>query len=57
MRYNVKITLYTTEAGRGCRTFLKTIDANSKEDACSMVEQMLEGFLADSVTMKTEVVI
>lgn len=55
MIFNVEITMYTTECGRGCRTFYKKIKADSEEQACNFAEQMLEGFLADCVTVKVKV--
>lgn len=56
MTYNVEVTMYTTEYGRGCRTFYKKIEAENEEQACDFAEQMLEGFLADNITVKTKVI-
>lgn len=54
--FNVEITMYTTELGRGCRKFSKKIEANDEEQACEFARQMLEGFLAEGVTIDTKVI-
>lgn len=54
--FNVEITMYTTEYGRGSRTFYKKIKASNEDEACDFARQMLAGFLAEGVTIKTKVV-
>ena len=56
MTFNVEITMYTTECGRGCRTFYKKIEAENEDQACNFAKQMLEGFLSDNITVKTKVI-
>lgn len=53
--FNVEIAMYTTEYGRGSRTFYKKIEANDEDQACDYARQMLEGFLAEGVTIVTTV--
>lgn len=54
--FNVEIAMYTTEYGRGSRTFYKKIEANDEDQACDYARQMLEGFLAEDIILKTKVV-
>lgn len=56
MFFNVEITMYTTEYGRGCRTFYKKIEAENEDQACNFAEQMLKGFLANDITVKAKVI-
>ena len=57
--FKVKITLIPRkdDYGRGCRVFCKAIVADNEEQAQDFARQMLEGFLADGVTVETEVVL
>lgn len=56
MKYNVKITLTTTENGRGCRVFNKEIEAPDETQAEDWVRLMFDGFLADQVSVETKVI-
>lgn len=55
-KFNVKVTLYTTEAGRGARVFIKEMEAPDEAAAQEYVRQFFEGFLDSSVTMETKIV-
>lgn len=57
MTFIVEITLRTEELGRGIRVFYKEIRATNEDQACDFVKQMLEGFLAEGVTVETKVVL
>ena len=54
--YDVEITLMTEEPGRGARTLYKKIEATDEDQACDFAKQMLEGFLAENITVETKVV-
>lgn len=56
MAFKVEIAMYTTEYGRGSRRFYKEIDAENEEQACNFAKQMLDGFLAENITIETKVV-
>lgn len=56
MVFNVEIRLYTTEEGKGCRTFYKKIGADSKDQACDFAKQLLNGFLKNNIKVCTKVV-
>lgn len=36
--------------------FVKKIESDNGDQACNFAEQMLEGFLADGITVKTKVI-
>ena len=58
MTFIVQITLRPRkdDYGRGIRVFYKEIEAADEEQAQDFAKQMLYGFLADGVTVETEVV-
>lgn len=58
MTFMVRITLRPKKEdwGRGSRVFYKEIEAADEEQAQDFAKQMLYGFLADGVTVETEVV-
>ena len=58
MTFTVRITLRPrkNDYGRGIRVFYKEIEADNEEQAQDFARQMLIGFLADGVTVETEVV-
>lgn len=58
MMFKIKITLRPKkdDYSRGSRVFYKEIEAANEEQAQDFTRQMLEGFLADGVTVETEVV-
>ena len=58
MTFTVRITLRPrkNDYGRGSRVFCKEIEASDEEQAQDFARQMLLGFLADGVTVETEVV-
>ena len=55
--FNVKIYLYPRKGdyGRGCRTFVKPILADTEEQARRDAEQLFDGFLAAGVTIETKI--
>lgn len=56
MTFNVEIILRTKENGGGIRVFYKQIGAANEDQACDFAKQMLEGFLADGITIETRVI-
>lgn len=58
MIFNVMIILRPRkeDSGRGSRVFYKEIGAANEEQAQDFARQMLEGFLAEGVTVETEIV-
>ena len=58
MTFTVRITLSLKkdDYGRGIRVFYKEIGAANEEQAQDFARQMLVGFLAEGVTVETEVV-
>lgn len=58
MIFNVMIILRPRkeDSGRGSRVFHKEIGAANEEQAQDFARQMLEGFLAEGVTVETEIV-
>lgn len=55
--FNVKIYLYPRKGdyGRGCRTFIKPIWADTEEQAHHDAEQLFDGFLADGIKIETKI--